>query len=158
MSHANSIISAPVQMPSDLAGILGISGTSLADACRSSVINKWAKYKPVRYPNVDTLAGWDSNNNRWGSGAIWWKATDGLCGFSTDVASEFGDPTNSSSFAYKLIHGQLGCRFIPPSLSCTMYRRYGHQRKKHHLKSDIPHSAPIGQQYRLRRQYRPAFV
>ena len=117
MSHANSIISAPVQMPSDLASVLGISGTSLADACRSSAINKWAKYKPVRYPNINTVPGWDSANNRWGSGAIWWKATDGLCGFSTDVGTEFGTPTDSQAkpWSYKLIHGELGWTYNKPT-------------------------------------------
>jgi hypothetical protein len=102
-------------MQSDLASVLGIPGTDLAASCKSSAINKWAKYKPVRYPNVDTTAGWDRSNNRWGSGAIWWKANDGLCGFSTVVASEFGDPTNSNSFAYKLIHGQLGWTYNKPN-------------------------------------------
>ena len=33
-------------MPTDLAAVLGISGTELADNCRSSAINMWAKCKP----------------------------------------------------------------------------------------------------------------
>lgn len=115
MSHSGSIITAPVQMQSDLASVLGIPGTDLAESCKSSAINKWAKYKPVRYANINTIAGWDAQNNRWGSGAIWWKANDGLCGFSTEVGSEFGDPTQSYSWSYKLIHGQLGWTYNRPN-------------------------------------------
>lgn len=115
MAHQGSIILGPVVSPADIAAVLGIPGHDWETNCKSTAINKWAKYKPVRYPNIDTIAGWDRTNNRWGSGAIWWKANDGLCGFSTDVASEFGDPTNSSSFAYKLIHGQLGWTYNHPN-------------------------------------------
>lgn len=115
MAHQGSIILGPVVSPADIAAVLIIPGHDWETNCKSTAINKWAKYKPVRYPNIDTIAGWDRTNSRWGSGALWWKANDGLCGFSTDVASEFGDPTNSSSFAYKLIHGQLGWTYNHPN-------------------------------------------
>ena len=46
MAHSSTVISAPVNMPTDLAAVLGISGTELADNCRSSAINMWAKCKP----------------------------------------------------------------------------------------------------------------
>lgn len=46
MAHSSTVISAPVNMPTDLASVLGISGTDLATACQSSAINMWAKCKP----------------------------------------------------------------------------------------------------------------
>ena len=46
MAHSSTVISAPVNMPTDLAAVLGTSGTDLADNCRSSAINMWAKCKP----------------------------------------------------------------------------------------------------------------
>lgn len=46
MAHSSTVISAPVNMPTDLAAVLGISGTDLAANCTSSAINMWAKCKP----------------------------------------------------------------------------------------------------------------
>lgn len=44
--------------------------TNLSALCGSSKINKWAKYKPVRY---------NFTANR---PTYWWKAVDGMCGLS----------------------------------------------------------------------------
>lgn len=78
-------------------------------------INKWAKYKPVRTPTIDTVTGqWSAALNTWLSNAIWWKG-DGMCGLSTTVAEEFGDRTNPNSFVYKLTHGQLGWSYLRPT-------------------------------------------
>lgn len=55
MAHSSTVISAPVNMPTDLAAVLGISGTDLATACQSSAINMWAKYKPIAYPKVGIM-------------------------------------------------------------------------------------------------------
>jgi hypothetical protein len=46
-------------MPTDLAAVLGISGTDLATACQSSAINMWAKYKPIAYPKVGIMTDSD---------------------------------------------------------------------------------------------------
>ncbi|MBR3330124.1 MAG: hypothetical protein IKG25_02775 [Mogibacterium sp.] len=114
MSYSNGIISAPVSI-SDIQNVLGVSGGGdLGTLCQSVDINKWAKYKPVVLANVDTVSGqWDSGNNRWRNDATWWKAN--MCGLSTTIASEFGDISNSNSFAYKLTHGQLGWNYTRPS-------------------------------------------
>lgn len=47
MSHTSNTIKAPVVMPNDIAAVLQIAGTNLEQICKSSAINKWAKYKPV---------------------------------------------------------------------------------------------------------------
>ena len=106
-------IAAPVSIY-DIQRCFGITPNNIGALITNANINKWAKYKPVRWPNVDTDDGWDYTHNTWGSGALWWKA-DGLCGMSTTVATEFGDPTNSSSFAYKLINGLLGWTYQRPT-------------------------------------------
>lgn len=39
-----------------------------------SEINRWAKYKPVSLPTIDTVTGqWDITNNLWLATASWWR-------------------------------------------------------------------------------------
>lgn len=63
----------------------------LCTLCRSSNINKWAKFKPVRRtegpilgqtPLIDTVSQWDKNAKRWKSSSTWWQADNGKCGLS----------------------------------------------------------------------------
>lgn len=113
MGYANNMITGPVSVY-DVQRCFGTSRNDVGDLIANVAINKWAKYKPVRTPVIDTVTGqWNANTLRWLSGASWWKA-DGMCGLSTVVASEFGDPETSTSFAYKLIHGQLGWSYNRP--------------------------------------------
>lgn len=55
MSHSSNRIYAPVQMKEDFAAILQISGEHLDVACKSTAINKWAKYKPVSKNVIEAL-------------------------------------------------------------------------------------------------------
>lgn len=55
MSHTKNVITAPITMPSDVAAVLSIAGTDLGDICTSLAINKWAKYKPVKYAKIARL-------------------------------------------------------------------------------------------------------
>lgn len=55
MAHSSTVISAPVNMPTDFSAVLGISGTSLSENNRSPFINKWAKFKPIPYPETGIL-------------------------------------------------------------------------------------------------------
>jgi len=50
-----NVIYAPIEMPAEVASVLGIAGTSLEDVCTSANINMWAKYKPVVYNTIFTL-------------------------------------------------------------------------------------------------------
>lgn len=125
MAHTTNTITAPVVMPTDLAAVLGISGTDLATACKSSVINPWAKYKPVRWAHIDNTkdpssgTSWLNSDKTWNSLATWWKYTGAIvsgihrqCGFlvpSTDVSTvdELGgwtyeQPTGGASQPYRL--------------------------------------------------------
>ena len=113
MPYADQVISAPVGIY-DIQQCFGIANTDIGNLIANANINKWAKYKPIRHPSVDTVTGqWDFTNDVWLAAATWWKA-NGMCGMTTEVATEFGDPTNSTSFAYKLINGLLGWSYVRP--------------------------------------------
>lgn len=51
----NGIITSPVNLKSDIATVLGTSDTNLSSLCTNDNINKWARYKPVRYDSVSAL-------------------------------------------------------------------------------------------------------
>lgn len=55
MAHTQNVINAPVTMPSDIAAVLSISGTSLQANCQAGNLNMWAKYKPIQYNTGEQL-------------------------------------------------------------------------------------------------------
>ena len=59
MSHSNGIIKAPVEM-SDVQVVIGSQSTDLGTLCSHTNINKFARFKPVRYPSVGLI----TNANR----------------------------------------------------------------------------------------------
>ena len=59
MSHSNGIIKAPVAM-SDVQAVIGSQSTDLGTLCSHININKFARFKPVRYPSVGLI----TNANR----------------------------------------------------------------------------------------------
>lgn len=78
MSHGGGYIEGPVSI-NDIKAVVG--GTSLITAIRSGNINKWSKYKPVKYGRGITRDQWDAANNTWKENATWWRG-DGHCGLS----------------------------------------------------------------------------
>lgn len=66
MANSNSIISSPVRQVADVKAVLGESSNALSTLCKSSKINKWAKYKPVVYasyaPDRSETAWWHGTN------------------------------------------------------------------------------------------------
>lgn len=110
------IITAPVSM-NDIQRALGVASTDLGTLCSHANINKWAKYKPVRTPVIDTVTGqWNRTQNRWNNAddqgviaANWWKA-DGYCGLSFSVVT-----TINSTFISNLISGLLAWTYNRPS-------------------------------------------
>ena len=82
MAHGSTTISPPVVMPTDIAAILGIAGTDLATLCTSSAINKWAKYKPVRYADMDVINDSQRTSANWGIDDIpSWTRLDYMAAF-----------------------------------------------------------------------------
>jgi len=113
MAHSNDIISRPVDVRGDIAAVLGVSSGDVRTLCTSPAIKPWAKYKPVNY---GTLAVTGKT-----SGSQYWKASDGKCGFVITEATEFGIPSNSSSFVARLLAGSL--RWTRAALSSSEYAR-----------------------------------
>lgn len=54
MAYNNGIITAPVSIY-DVQRALGNSNTDLGTLCKASQINKWAKYKPVKYAKIGAM-------------------------------------------------------------------------------------------------------
>lgn len=57
MSNSNGIISKPISLKADIATVLGESSTDLGTLCKSSNIEKWALYKPVKHTKLGELIG-----------------------------------------------------------------------------------------------------
>lgn len=113
MAHANDIISRPVKVRGDIATVLSVSSGDVRTLCTSSAIKPWAKYKPVNYPTLGVTGQT--------SGSQYWKASDGKCGFVITEATEFGVPSNSSSFVARLLAGSL--RWTRAALDSNAYAR-----------------------------------
>jgi hypothetical protein len=101
MSYLSGTILAPVSIY-DVQQALGVSERDLGSLCIHENVNPWAKYKPVRFPAIDTTkdpttaASWLNNDKTWASVARWWNNPTGQssdmhsCGFhipTKDVAS-----------------------------------------------------------------------
>lgn len=121
MAVNNGLITYPVGV-GEVCNVLGTNHADVGWVCsRGTLINKWAKYKPVILPNVidsTTINGVAQMNNdkTWKSTATWWKASDGKCGFTiglrtngSDLVTNWGTdwtynpPTGGSSAPYRLI-------------------------------------------------------
>lgn len=122
MSFSNNTISAPITID-DVKSALGESSNDLGTLCKSGNINKWAKYKPVKYASV--------------SGAIEsvYRATDGKCGLSFDV---FGNSTSAVGVVELLQRNATACTnlithikanaawaYVPPSGGASAPYRLG---------------------------------
>lgn len=88
MGHSNGLITPPVNT-ADVSYVTRKGSNDVGTLCGASntMINKWAKYKPVIYPNLidsTVLNGIVQINNdkTWKSTATWWKAADKKCGFT----------------------------------------------------------------------------
>lgn len=78
---------------SDVNTVLGVASNDLGTLCKASVVNMWAKYKPVTYQGLKTMTGKMSESP-------YWKGTDGHCGIAITVYDSLG--TLSSGFIKNL--------------------------------------------------------
>ena len=109
-----TVINAPVTI-ANVASVVRSGGTDLGDIINNGNINKWAKYKPVVRPAIDTVTGqWDYSNNCWLTSANWWKGGDGHCGLTFTAFTEIGTLSNTNSFLYKLVHLLLPWTYTKP--------------------------------------------
>ena len=89
MSYSNGKITAPVSV-NDVQHVTGNSSTDLGTLCKGPNIKMWAKYKPVIFGSLDTLAALNSQIKQWNPNASaanqWWKATNGDYGLTYSTA------------------------------------------------------------------------
>lgn len=93
MSNSNGIITAPIDIESDVASVLGVNSSDLGELCTSNKINMWSKFKPVPVNNPNETI---INSN-------WWKGTDNLCGLNIPTASGSPDSIYNSAWSYKIL-------------------------------------------------------
>lgn len=86
---SGSTIVAPVNT-TDVGTILKNSSHTLSVLCKAPTINKWSKYKPVKYPLANTSGFPD-----------WYKANDGFCGFDVGWAQASDPSLTNIVNAYK---------------------------------------------------------
>ena len=65
MSVTNNIISAPVSID-DVNNVLGHGSTDLGTLCKSSKINKWARWKPVQFSKISELTEKELMSTKYG--------------------------------------------------------------------------------------------
>lgn len=90
MGNSNGLISAPVSV-FDVKSAIGTNTLDVGSLCtKVTLINKFAKYKPVRLQNViDTTVingvAQLNNDKTWKSTTNWWRGDDGKCGLDVNV-------------------------------------------------------------------------
>ena len=117
-----------VDFVGDVDYVLGVNSGDEATLCTSAAIKPWAKYKPVNYGGR-IMTGKVS-------GSDYWKA-DGKCGFVIQDFTEFGSPSNSNSFVYKLLAGTLTWTYQRPTGGSNPYRAADFDGYDHNAESPI---------------------
>lgn len=105
MANSSGTISSPVRQLTDVKAVLGESVNTLSGLCKSTKINKWAKYKPVVY----------ASNTPDRSGTAWWHGTNRNCSLTINTytncstlksgySSNYGyvKPSGGSASPYRL--------------------------------------------------------
>ena len=116
MAVNNGLISYPVGV-GEVCKVLRTNHADVGWVCsRGTLINKWAKYKPVIYPNLINTYDQLNSNKTWKSTATWWRGTDGKCGLNATVYNReydltqgfesdwgYNPPTGGMAAPYRLI-------------------------------------------------------
>ena len=116
MAVNNGLISYPIGV-GEVCKVLRTNHADVGWVCsRGTLINKWAKYKPVIYPNLINTYDQLNSNKTWKSTATWWRGTDGKCGLNATVYNReydltqgfesdwgYNPPTGGMAAPYRLI-------------------------------------------------------
>lgn len=116
MAVNNGLISYPVGV-GEVCNVLRTNHADVGWVCsRGTLINKWAKYKPVIYPNLINTYDQLNSDKTWKSTATWWRGTDGKCGLNATVYNReydltqgfesdwgYNPPTGGMAAPYRLI-------------------------------------------------------
>lgn len=91
MGHSNGIITPPVNT-ADVSYVTRRGSNDVGTLCGNNpMINKFAKYKPVRLQNVfdstviNGVQQLNTSTKQWLSTANWWRGDDGKCGLNVNV-------------------------------------------------------------------------
>ena len=118
----NGLIYYPVGV-GEVCNVLRTNHADVGWVCsRGTLINKWAKYKPVILPNVidstviNGVQQLNTSTKQWLSTATWWRGTDGKCGLNATVYNReydltqgfesdwgYNPPTGGMAAPYRLI-------------------------------------------------------
>lgn len=163
MAHNDGLITPSVvhsKNGGDIQITLGLYTESLAELCMSSRINKWAKYKPVKYAHKGTSDQADAQK-RWKSDANWYigdvngerygmrfpmldsqgrpYASTGIISQSTVSGKIYRNPT--SGFFYDLMRNNLRWTYNhPQGGSSQPYRVLDFSYYQHRARCPLPYS------------------
>lgn len=70
---------------------VGSNVNKLSQLCTNASVNKYSKYKPIKYASQAIMGQYDYTNECWKSSATWWKGSDGRCGFSPYSTNSIGN-------------------------------------------------------------------
>lgn len=105
MPVSSGVFSAPIDLRRDIAGFFGIGSGDLGYLITNAPINKWAKFKPYRYPSVETSSV--------GRQAAFY-------GLSVETFTALGtNPATAGTFLQKLVAGQLTWDYARPRGKAT---------------------------------------
>lgn len=112
----------------DIQAVLGSSKNDIGqlvlanDAFNNPLVNKWAKYKPVKQSGLD-FASQRNADFTWKTTATWWKAYNGQCGLTFTTFNSLGTNTMSTSgtFFHDLLAGLLAWGYERPTGGINQY-------------------------------------
>ena len=98
------------------------NANDIGQLATGNLINKWAKYKPVKQSGLDFPSERNSDFT-WKSTATWWKAYNGQCGMTFTTFPSLGTNTMSTSgtFFHDLLAGDLGWGYEKPTGGINSY-------------------------------------
>ena len=118
--NQNGKITAPVSI-NDPKAVLGLSSNSVGTLCSSTLINMWAKYKPVPYRSFAPLRTDDS----------WWHGNDGKCGIAIQAY------TSLNAFLAALPTGYAWSHVLPSGGAVEPYRLADFNGYNHHAENPV---------------------
>ena len=128
-NSTTKMMSLPIGL-GDIAQAVGYASGDLGTLIRNGVINKWAKFKPVRRGGLDYSSQMNSGRTEWQSGSTWWKGDDGHCGLSIEESTDLG--SFNTGFLYKLRTAALPWNYVRPQggIGVQPYRAFDFFRYK----------------------------
>lgn len=119
MANSNGIISGSVRQIADVKTVLGENVNTLSGLCKSTKINAFAMYKPVRWSGTTRSSSW-------------WKAFDGDCGFTPYLLSKgYTDIVNHCDGSMN------GWVYNKPNGSTYPYRLLDFQNYNHNVSTSV---------------------